>query len=329
MAQQSSAVALREETGLAEVRRFAPPAVQVEQWDEERRAFVRKNFCGGAPDHIADLAMALWERRGLSPEERHVYLVQRGGDWVNQTGIDGYRLIATRSGVYVGSDEPAYDTEEAEHPNKATVTVWRLVEGQRFPFSASARWSEYAGKNKDGSLNRQWKQMPYLMLAKCAEALALRKAFPAELSGIYVKEEMDQAEAITVTAREVPNRTVDPQTGEISDALTERTATAIKNQAKALNLSEAEVNDLAVAAFNVPDAGVLQELDGLRLAKLLTYARHIHGAMVTSRMDKIGSDIGADPDAEFLLDSQWLSDRFEAKKAELEAKVAQGQAGGR
>jgi hypothetical protein len=77
-------------------------------------------------------------------------------------------------------------------PAKATVTVYKAVAGQRCPFTATARWDEYYPGGKKGS---QWHKMPYLMLGKCAEALALRKAFPKLLSGMYVAEEMDQAQA--------------------------------------------------------------------------------------------------------------------------------------
>lgn len=80
------------------------------------------------------------------------------------------------------------------HPNKATVTVYRMVSGTRVPFTASARWKEYAQTDKDGNPVAMWKKMPYLMLAKVAEALALRKAFPNDLSGLYTNEEMAQAD---------------------------------------------------------------------------------------------------------------------------------------
>ena len=74
-------------------------------------------------------------------------------------------------------------------PNKATVTVYKMLEGQRLPFTATARWSEYYPGEKIGF---QWRTKPYLMLGKCAESLALRKAFPKLLSGMYSAEEMDK-----------------------------------------------------------------------------------------------------------------------------------------
>jgi hypothetical protein len=79
-------------------------------------------------------------------------------------------------------------------PYKASVTVYKMVSGQRCAFSASALWDEYCQLAKDGKPTVMWQKMPYLMLAKCAEALALRKAFPAELSGVYTHEEMMQAD---------------------------------------------------------------------------------------------------------------------------------------
>lgn len=105
--------------------------------------------------------------------------------------IDGFRLIAERTGDYAGNDDPSYDTEQNKHPGKATVSVHKLVGGQRVEFSASARWAEYC---PGGNAAFMWDRMPYLMLGKCAEALALRKAFPTELSGLYTVEEMHQAD---------------------------------------------------------------------------------------------------------------------------------------
>lgn len=127
---------------------------------------------------------------------------------------------------------------------------------------------------------------------------------------------------------------VDKNTGEViqppnTDALQERTATAIHNQAKVIGIPDQELNDVAVATFNIADIADLGELDGLFLKKLLDYARHIHGAMVTSRLAKIMADMRADPEADRLIDNHWLSERFTAKEAEIEAKAAKGQSGGR
>ncbi len=83
----------------------------------------------------------------------------------------------------------ATDKNKTPHPLTAKVTVYKIVEGQRYPFTATARWSEYYPGERMGF---QWHQRPYLMLGKCAEALALRKAFPKLLSGMYAQEEMDK-----------------------------------------------------------------------------------------------------------------------------------------
>ena len=175
------------------------PVNQVSDWDDARREFIRKNFCGGAPDAIAATFLGLCERRRLSPEARHVYLVNRAGknrdgspkppNWVIQTGIDGYRLIAARTERYAGSDEPVFEyNEDRTKIVRASVTVRKLVGGVVGSFTASARMDEYAAGSD------VWNRMPHTMIAKCAEALALRKAFPEELSGMYTDVEMDQAE---------------------------------------------------------------------------------------------------------------------------------------
>lgn len=125
----------------------------------------------------------------LNPLLNQIHFVKRGDVITTQVGIDGFRLAAERTGKYAGSDDAVYE-EKNGLPIKATVTVFKMVEGTRVAFTASARWSEYFPGEK---LGHMWKKMPYNQLAKCAEALALRKAFPAELSALRTDEEMAQA----------------------------------------------------------------------------------------------------------------------------------------
>lgn len=158
---------------------------------------IKRQIAKGATDDELAMFMHQCERTGLDPLAKQIYFRKqrsKNGDVVTIiTGIDGYRLTADRTGLYAGNDDPVFDVEE--NPRKATVTVYKMIAGVRCGFTASARWDQYYPGDSQGFM---WRKMPHLMLGKCAEALALRKAFPAELSGLYVKEEMDQAGADVV-----------------------------------------------------------------------------------------------------------------------------------
>lgn len=164
-------------------------------WSADEIALMRQTVANGVPE--AEFARFLYVARktGLDPLSNQIHIVKRnsrnaGPSFTVQTGIDGYRLIADRTGKYAGNDDTVFDNEEA--PLRATVTVWKMVDGVRCPFTATARWDQYYPG--DGAPGFMWRKMPHVMLGKVAEALALRKGFPADLSGLYVAEEMEQAD---------------------------------------------------------------------------------------------------------------------------------------
>ena len=200
------------------------------QW-ESKMDLIRRSIAKDASPDELELLLYTAKSRGLDPLLRQIHGVSRWDSKLKrktmtiQVGIDGYRLIAARTGDYAGSDEAVF-IEGDPYPVKASVTVWRFARGQRVGFTASAYWSEYYPGDDHGFM---WKKMPHVMLGKVAEAQALRKAFPAELSGLLTHEEMDQAgrEADTVPSNPLNADTVNGEIVEESAPL-ELMVTSVK-----------------------------------------------------------------------------------------------------
>lgn len=179
-------------TELAEVQRETKLALVV-RFDTEARALIKKTICPDLTDPEMALFIQVAERTRLDPFRRQIYAIKRGGKATFQTSIDGFRCIAERSGLYEGQT-PAYWCGadgvwvdvwlKQEPPAAAKVGVYR--KGFKDPVWGVARFASYAQDNL-------WKKMPDTMIAKCAEALAIRKAFPDDVSGLYTSDEMDQA----------------------------------------------------------------------------------------------------------------------------------------
>ena len=156
---------------------------------------IKRTIAKGATDDELQLYFYDCRRRGVHPLDKLIHFTKRGdgGDsrYTPIIGIDYMRSRASETGEYAGSEDPTFQGEPISMGFKASCTVHRFVQGQKCAFTASARWPEYYPG--DGGKGFMWRKMPYTMLGKCAEALALRKAFPQQLSGLYTNEEMDQA----------------------------------------------------------------------------------------------------------------------------------------
>jgi phage recombination protein Bet len=177
-----------------------------EKRDLIARTCVNPRHREATPDEIA-LFLEQVERTGLDPLARQIYAQFRKSHGVEkmsiETSIDGFRLVAERTGRYMGQDEPQWCGEDGvwtdtwlrkEHPAAAKAKVRKVMGNLVAPTTAVAHWEEYAVTGPAGQF---WQSKPALMIAKCAEALALRKAFPQELSGLYTAEEMAQADGPT------------------------------------------------------------------------------------------------------------------------------------
>ena len=158
------------------------------EFNQEKLTLIKSMFAKDATDMEFDLFIAMSKRLQLDPVIKQIYFVKFGGKMSIIVGIDGYRLIADRTGRYMPGKESSFTYDKDGKLFSATSYVKKLgPDGQWQEFGATAIRSEY-----DTGIN-QWKKGPHYMLAKCAEGLALRKGWPAEFSGTHTEEEMDKA----------------------------------------------------------------------------------------------------------------------------------------
>lgn len=179
-------------------------------YSQDKIDLIKNTICKGATDDDLNLFLYTAKRLGLDPLARQIYSV---GRWDKKAGkeirsiqisVDGFRVIAERTGEYQGQTEPQWCGQDGIwknvwtselYPYAARIGVYR--KGFQMPLYAVAKWDSYVQKFYDKNKNEwvvspMWAKMPDLMISKVAECLALRKAFPADLSGVYSTEEMAQ-----------------------------------------------------------------------------------------------------------------------------------------
>lgn len=202
---------------------LAPKGIDGKVWI----ATLKKQLLSARPDgeepsnedllYLASVSQA----SGLDPSKRELYGIYRNvksasGQYTPklsiQTSIDGLRVVAERSGAYAGSDEPEFQYDPDERitvqfagnqrivPNRVKVTVRKVIQGQIVPTTRTARWVEFYPGDTMGGM---WKKMPEVMLSKVAEAQALRAAFPNTTTGLYIEEEMQQADSTTTNGVDI------------------------------------------------------------------------------------------------------------------------------
>lgn len=219
---------------------------------------IKDMYFKGSSDQEFLMFMHVCKKTGLDPAMRQIFPVKRWDSKMKketmtvQTGIDGYRLIAERTGRYAPGREPTYQYDSNGKILSATAYVKKqTADGTWHEIAATAFYDEYCQKTKEGVPTSFWKNMAHNQLAKCAEALALRKAFPGDLSGIYTQEEMAQADVVDVSYHQDVSQKIEDKNVE--------------------KITEEEANELQSILTECDPEYVKRVMEGLKLCKPAVY----------------------------------------------------------
>lgn len=182
-------------------------------WTAEQQAAFASIGLDKTPDADRIAYLHICQRLGLDPWAKEVFLIGRndstqpsGKKWTVQTGIDGFRTMAQRTGRHRGETDPQWCGPDGEWRNiwsettppfaaRAGVRVADPVSGVVFEQWAVCHYTEFVPIYQGRPMGL-WPTKARHMLAKCAKAQAYRAAYPREAAGVYGHEEMHQADAL-------------------------------------------------------------------------------------------------------------------------------------
>jgi phage recombination protein Bet len=184
-------------------------------WTPEEVTTIRSVIAPGLTEPEFLFFAQVCRAAGLNPIMNQIHAIKRkdskapsGHKLTIQTSIHGLRLIADRTKCYAPGREPTFVTN-GKAIESATAYVKKYAGGQWHEVADTAYWAEYVQTYQSGDPVALWATKPHVMLAKCAEALALRRAFPAEMAGLYTDDEMPAQEpTLAPTVTEVVASTV-------------------------------------------------------------------------------------------------------------------------
>lgn len=212
-----------------------------------------------ANDTLAEHFIRVSNEKGLSPLSREIYLtaykLKSGGvQSAIVVGINGFRKIARDAGGYVGSDAPIYNIRgdgsyetatdlkiKGTLPISCRVTIRRITEGVVGEYTAEVLFEEFVQtkidwKTKKKEYSGNWKVMPFQMIAKVAEAFAIRKAYADSCTDLFVEGEQDAIERIHNTT--IAGKVVSANKGEDLSGMKSPLQVEIEDALKALAKKE-------------------------------------------------------------------------------------------